>query len=82
MPSMNKRRSDETDYKHDDDASRHCNNSPTDAASTGMQKQLEAFVAINAATSDLSLPEMHARLHSLHGALSAVVGVRAGVCAE
>ena len=62
---------------------RQCDNSPTDSASADMKKELAAFVAV-AETSDLS--EMHARLNSLHVALSRslppVVEVRAGACAE
>ena len=64
---------------------RQCDNSPTDSASADMKKELAAFVAV-AETSDLSLSDMHARLHRLHVALSRslspVVDVRAGACVE
>ena len=67
--------SDETE----ENASRHCKNSPIDAASAEMKKKLLEFVAINAATSDLC--EMHARLIELSGALSRVEGKSASAWA-
>ena len=65
----------------EENVSRHCNNSRTDAASSEMEKKLMEFVAV-AETSDLA--KMHARLCSLDIALSGVAGKSASrdVCAE